>query len=52
MSYKMSRHQADASIVTKGWRNGFDDVHLLHIITHTIYYLDLSLQTFYFQMNI
>ena len=34
--YKMSRHQAGASIVTKGWRNVSDTVHFSHIITHTL----------------
>ena len=38
MPYKMSRHQAGASIITKGWQNVFDDVHFTHIITHTTTY--------------
>jgi len=31
----MSIHQAGVSILTKGRRNVFDDVHFSHIITHT-----------------
>lgn len=39
LSYKMSRHQAGASIVIRWCRNVLDDVYFSHSITHTTTYI-------------
>lgn len=51
LSYNISRHQAGASIVTKGWRNVFDNEHFSHTITNTTTYI-FHCRTFIFKQTL